>query len=983
MLFMALFLAACGSGQLGASASGDDTGGDDGGGDTTVTEPPPLGGNNEIKPLKPSVVDQEVLSTASSIVNGTCTKNSGDGYLGTSYVLVSYVPIAGGTVSQEVPTACQDDNTWIVSLGVLPSNVYKVNARSLGVDEDDNDVASDTVSGILAVTPATIKMIVTASASTIKAGQSTTLQVRLEDQLETSLTGNLNVTFSSACLQKSQAKMQTLAGEEQVDFSSGNGSISANYVADGCEGDDEITVSGTFEGQKIDDEQTVTVTVESDLVKQITWVSSIPERIVTKGTNGQQISTVKFVLTGERNAIVPNQQVRFELKSSKETNDNDFTTDVTLLNDTAVSNALGEVTVAVQSGFKPDNVTIDVIYENPNNPDNVEFGSSQKLTIRSGLTTHANFTLEITHPSVVSYARGADTVDPLKVTAYAKDRFGDPVADGTVITFTVENDNALNPGANSIGFFVDEEGEGSSSDEDAICETDNGECSVYWVPDAASATEDGWVTILALAQGQEDFNDLNKNNFFDDGDEFIVSLHDKGEPFLDHRRYFVKNNVGEIEKPVYREKLITSDFIEGDYYFIDSNSNGYRDKGDGKFSGVNCFHSTQCAKEQALVDITAEAIFHMASDDRPLLCQNATQSGLLKALPEGTVTLSGIVFCDPRTGGPLPFGSRIEASAVDGSITNVRGPNVITESFTEANSVTFKAGKDATSGIVTLSVTIPKGYRDGTGDYTATYDWGVSIGVPNYLNPPTFDLPDVISKGDSVDLKGECDPISDRVTVVVKGFLQNTGIECVDQGTKPDGTRYGTWSGSTGNWYYYLEDAIRQEVDDINAYISKQEGKIKIAGSALSGGVSAYLSAHIINIANSPDASLLIDSSLQQDGSYLFTGSCTLENTTDINLTISPSGTLADTSDDLLYKVGCNVDTEQVANTGKWRLRLEDKKLSEDDELLHIESLEVNDGTYTLTNIQSVNERESRDFDETFYTNNQNQSLQFDINPKS
>lgn len=89
---------------------------------------------------------------------------------------------------------------------------------------------------------------------------------------------------------------------------------------------------------------------------------------------------------------------------------------------------------------------------------------------------------------------------------------------------------------------------------------------------------DGWVTVLAVTQGEEGFFDQNGNGIYDAGEKFIDT---PGEPFLD------ADDNGVYNRP---ESFLDLN-LDGIYNlgepFIDDNNNGRYDSGDPFFIDVN------------------------------------------------------------------------------------------------------------------------------------------------------------------------------------------------------------------------------------------------------------------------------------------------------------------------------------------------------------------------------------------------------------
>jgi len=138
------------------------------------------------------------------------------------------------------------------------------------------------------------------------------------------------------------------------------------------------------------------------------------------------------------------------------------------------------------------------------------------------------------------------------------------------------------------------------------CQIDvNGSCTITWTSNASfddpffpgspgsPSGGDENITFTAWILGEESFNDLNGNGFFDDGDLFDTAT------FLDlnHSRDF----------------NATVDRI-----LVPGNTNGVITPADGLYNGQNCQHSTLCS-DTTLIYISNRAILSIREDTPPIL----------------------------------------------------------------------------------------------------------------------------------------------------------------------------------------------------------------------------------------------------------------------------------------------------------------------------------------------------------------------------
>ncbi len=879
----------------------------------------PQPGPLDLLPADPAINRISILSTDNAIISGTCLHASTDANSGTDYVTVS---VEG---KSSLKALCLDDNTWSRDFGKFTPNIYLISAKATKQAVGD----SNSTANFLNVESAFVSVVATPMSGELKSGESVSLTITFKDQLNKVLSGVASIRFRSDCLQSNQAVMLENKKEQTV-FETENGTVIAEYKTDGCRGLDEIFVTGTYEGSAVSSSESVKITTAEDVLTQIKWISSIPEQIVTRGSNGEQVAEITFELSGVRGAKMPGKEISFSVNAAESEHD------IKLLNTSATSNDQGLVVVRVQSGYKNKNVTIDATYiVDENDPSKNVLGQSEQLNVANGMTTHGNVTLNLKRYSPLSYQRDSTMVDNLEVIATVKDRLGGPVADGTVVTFQVESTTSSNPGIGSIGSFFNAEGDKATK-----CETISGVCSTFWGPDGQNHATDGYVTIMAIAKGQENFNDKNNNHYFDDGDE----LYDEAEPYLDHKSYyeFVKNDKG-----VSSETLISSDYIEGDYAIRDINDNGIRDLKNGKFDGVNCNHSgkeEKCGKN-TLIDITAQVTFNQASNGISI-CQDFDQAGFMQVEANGKLNLSGLRFCDSITGQLIPTGSKIEFTPDEGEIVGEKSFVIPGQrKLPYDRSFTFTAGTTFNViGSITAKVTVPKADSANGGDLSATFSWLVEVIKPTdgwLPSTPQFSFGNNlhVRKLDAMNIGGSCNESSsygnvsiptDKIRLIIAGKSGDT-LNCVN----------GAWSfsGSLSNIPGEVTlsiASVAEPSDDLPETFRTYYSKPRTAK---------------LYVANTPDpATTDIGPYQVENGKVVIKGECTAGNTTDVKVSISTS------PEPTVATVACNV--------GAWEL-----------------PVTLSAGTYTV-NTLAINLKERITFsnDESFYTTNSASPTDISVN---
>ena len=324
------------------------------------------------------------------------------------------------------------------------------------------------------------------------------------------------------------------------DGSTGAGTLTATYTANGGSVTDEITV------------QMLSAAEENNFDRvSLTFVNASPINIALRGTGGgtglEERSEVTFKLTGPSGNPVTGQAVQFYLSTELG--------GIELLDTDVLSNGAGEATATIWAGKLP--TPVRVIAETEQTPldatEDLIRVFSDVLSISSGIASQARFTVsaETLNPPDTANIGGIN----VPVTVLAFDRFGNPVPDGTSVSFVTE--------CGGIG-----DGAGSPS---GACQTKTGQCTVNWIsqPNAQRECSAGRATILAYALGEEDFDDNDSDAYFTvptgacnapaDGtcDAWDAPSQDNSEPFLD------EDENGQQDAPE---------------FFIDSNGDGTWDE---------------------------------------------------------------------------------------------------------------------------------------------------------------------------------------------------------------------------------------------------------------------------------------------------------------------------------------------------------------------------------------------------------------------
>lgn len=397
--------------------------------------------------------------------------------------------------------------------------------------------------------------------STLSAGGSTSVTATIVNADGSLYAQSVAVSFNSPCVSSGLASIVDATPGVTSPTSSvttSTGTATATYTAKGCSGSDTITATASINGTGIS--ATGTVTVQAAQLGSIQFVSATPSTIALKGMGGvgaSESSTVVFKVLDTTGGIKPNTSVTFSLNTT--------VGGIKLSATSATSDASGLVSTVVQSGTVALPVSVIATVQGPNGPISTQ---STGMAISGGIPSQKYFSLAASNHNPEAWNIDGNTVT---ITTRLGDRFGNPVPDGTTVSFNTRGPSAGGTVGGGTG--------GSGS-----CSTVNGACSVTWTAQnprtAFSALSNaGQALILVYASpGEEAFNDNNGDGVFDAGDTFT----DQGEIYAD------------ATSP-------TGSYQVGDNFFDYDQNNSWTPP-NGKWDGVNCQNTASlCGNSQTAV----------------------------------------------------------------------------------------------------------------------------------------------------------------------------------------------------------------------------------------------------------------------------------------------------------------------------------------------------------------------------------------------
>lgn len=487
VLLCAFILSACGGGSgAGDSPFGNGSGGGTGGGGS--------GGNTDepaitvvLQDSGGSVLSPPTLTGSQNAVavvrlvdsNGAAVANTLISVSGTGLV---FTPGTGQTIT---------DASGIARVQVRAADPFASGATTLSAS---GSVAGTVVTASLdvALGAATAQLgSVTVSSTTVPSYQ--TIQVSVTATVGGQPAVQVPVTFTASC--GSFDPVTATTDSSGVARSAYRNQATASSA---CSGSQVLTATA---GTSTSD---VAVTAVAPTAANMVFVSATPSRIYLAGSPGVSQSLLRFRLVDSNNNPVQGENVRLTLTLRPPGVYLGSTSGTTTL--TQPTNADGTVEVAVNAGTEPGPVQVEAVLVSNPAIKNV----SNNLAVASGLPVQRAFSLSVETFNIEALNEDGVTTD---LTLRIADRLGNPVPDGTTVNFVAEGGQVVASCITS----------GASQNNTAAC--------TVALSSQNPRPDDARVTVLAWAQGEENFTDSGTptNNVYDAGEAFD----DLGQAFID------------------------------------------------------------------------------------------------------------------------------------------------------------------------------------------------------------------------------------------------------------------------------------------------------------------------------------------------------------------------------------------------------------------------------------------------------------------
>lgn len=455
-----------------------------GGGGSSGTTPGGGGGGNGVTPAAPTMALDLVnaaggstnLISASSVVSAKATIKNADG----SAAAGVRVTFTGDTTLVKFSPAASTltDANGVATVQVASASLSAAGAGTLS--------AAATVAGVtlaaqkdfqVAAANLTLGSLSLGNAGVPAFGNQAISVTALINGTPASATP-VQVTFTASCGSITPAAMTTDA----------TGKAATTYKADSanCSGSN-VTITASAVGAT---PISGTVAVQPAIATNVAFVNALPDRIYLAGSVGATQSQVNFKVVDAGGNPLQNQSVQLALVNSGpgvSINTLGNTVPVTLTTDSQ-----GLVSVAVFSGTVPTSLQVRA---------SLAANASLNTTSNTLIVASGRAVQKATSVSLSKFSIEGANVDgeTTNVTISLADRQGNPVPDGTEVSFVSETGVMIPPRCVVAG--------GASS------------CSVT-LRSQGTRTANGKVSVLAYVPGEEDFVDSNVNNVYDPGESF-------------------------------------------------------------------------------------------------------------------------------------------------------------------------------------------------------------------------------------------------------------------------------------------------------------------------------------------------------------------------------------------------------------------------------------------------------------------------------
>ncbi|MGP4714121.1 MULTISPECIES: Ig-like domain-containing protein [unclassified Psychrobacter] len=509
-LSLALTLAGCGGGGTDTVAPEPDTG---------VTQPGTGGdGNNGDGNGEPTVPVSEVNVTPITLTdtNGNVTRTITSAGVSAKVVVTdeTNTPIDNALVTfRGEGVAFGTSNAAILtnesgeaSISVKPLDNTTTGSYQLSATVSANGLTDTTPGYNFSLQSVEVQLAdIFISSTNLESGGNTNITLKTKDASSNANQNDIAVNFDTSC--------GSFDNDSVV--SSNQGDVIANYQAidsngNLCEGRQTITITSANNPNV---QRTLTVNIEGIEANSIVYTTTEETRLGANNSGSSRSGKIEFTVYANGR---PAANQRVEISKVFAPNDFSFVRLGNQNSEIVTSDSQGRVVVDLYPSALPGPVEIKATLLSNRNI----FALSKNVSVATGRATQNGFSLSLSK-NVLAVGTDGDTAT---ITARLVDRVGNPVPNGTVVSFISEGGRVI-----------------------PNCATNNGQCSVEFSTQNPRPV-DNRISVIAYVEGDKSYRDTNGDNLYTAGvDSLIRNIGDFFRDDNENNQY--DSNLGEF---VYR-----------------------------------------------------------------------------------------------------------------------------------------------------------------------------------------------------------------------------------------------------------------------------------------------------------------------------------------------------------------------------------------------------------------------------------------------
>jgi hypothetical protein len=697
-------LSACGGGGasfLGSSSGGTSSGGTSSGGSSSGSSSGSSGGATAANIfLQASPVSSGSGSTVTVTITATVTDSNN---VAVGSAPVSFVANAGCScvLAASSATTAADGTVSATLSTSTPGNITVTAATtgSLSASTTVTVPASPNYKlGYLTGSTFTLGQIAISNANLV-AGSGTGLQVTIYDTNNAvPYSANATVSFTSNCISNGQSTIIQPAANS-------TGTFNGTYTAAGCSGSDVVTATATLaDSSTLTATGTITIsppTAGAVIFDGTDTSTANPQgQIGLKGTGQNETAKVYFKVVDNTGNPVSNATVNFSLSTTAG--------GLTYSPTSNTTDASGKVFTTVASGTVHTSFRVIASVQGTSLTT-----QSSLLTVSTGFPAQNAFSISASTLNIEGEQYDGITST---ITVRLNDRYNNPVADGTAVSFQTEC-GGVDPqcttsnGTCSVTFTSK-----SPRTSDLVASgfaLDAGTGAVCSVGSHALGCDDHRCTVLATAVGEESFVDCNGTGYYVSASNPSnnATKCPSGDSFVSLSEAFQDNDENASVLAGARTQYVT--VPESLEPFVDFNNDNLFTIQSGKFIGLLCGTDPNCDTTQTSLSVRKSIVIVM-SESQPV-----TAGGLwFTGGTGGTFTLHLV----DSAGEPMPAGTVVSVSYGTG-LTAV-GPTSYT--VLDSDSCFYTVTSCPNSGFASGLINFTFNYTgSGTATFTVTTPKGV------------------------------------------------------------------------------------------------------------------------------------------------------------------------------------------------------------------------------------------------------------------